>query len=194
MSIPLIVLEKLSMITSEVEARGGKVVVLNDVVLPLYGLVKTIDEIRILVYHEDIGEAVYHVLNILGLTPYINDVVKSIKYLGIAVINPVVIPMTIIETPRKEIDKAIMLDNEVVELDNYRIRIPRIEDFIVKMLTIGKYPYTLYAYTLLASWINEIDLGKVEEKASKNSIDVSKIINTIKDIVEVAKIFPETGL
>ncbi len=190
MSISSIVLDKISKLTEDVEARNGRIIVLNDPALLFYGLPKPFEEVRILV-SGNIDEIVYHVAENLGLKPYINDITKSINVAGIAVLNPIALPITIIEKPRSEIDRDIVENNRRIEIDNYRFNIPYLEDLITKLLHLGSYPYTAYAYTLLIVNASEIDWEKLYGKLRLNHINIGKIRENIAKIIGVLNIFPE---
>lgn len=186
-----LVINRLKRITEEIETRNGKVVLLNDVATTVYGIIKPMEENRLLVTHENIDEIVYQLSRILGVMLHSGDIHRSLKTLGIAVINPVTMPLFIIELPRSQIDKEIV-DKENILVDSIgALRIPTLEYLIAKMLSLGRYPYTLYGYTLLISHLEIIDTTKLR-KALKQA-GIKNISQSIEKFVEIAGIFPELG-
>ncbi len=186
-----LVLEKLARLSEEIEIRRGRVVVLNDLAVILWGILKPIEEIRILISHEDPGEITHHVAMVLGLSPYMEDIYKSIKITGLAVLNPVTLPIFIVETPRSVIDEEVLRDPISFNNGNAIIRIPSLEPLIVKMLSIGKYPYTSYAYTLLITYSGEINARRLRLLLEKAGIKPDLIAHNINKYLELSQIFPE---
>ncbi len=187
-----IVITRLKRISEEIEARNGKVVLLNDVAIATYGIIKPMEENRLLVAYENIDEIVYHVSRILGVSLHSEDIYRSLKTLGIAVINPVTMPLFIVELPRSQIDREIMDNENIVVSSIGALRIPTLEYLIAKMLSLGRYPYTLYGYTLLISHLESIDVARIRKALTQAGI--KNISQSIKKFVEIADVFPELGI
>lgn len=185
------VLDKVSMIIEEHLARGLKVVVLNDIASILYGLVKPIGEIRLLVDGKDLYTTTYIVSSVLGMSAYEKDILVSLNKLGIAVLNPVFVPLTIIETPRKDIDQITLEEPNDLVVDGYRIVLPRIEYYIAKLFSYGAYPYNTYALIHLMTYADLIESEKIRKALKKTGIDPRFLVKDLKSIEKLISIFPE---
>ncbi len=177
---------RISHLAKEIKEHGGRFVVLNDIATALYGLVKPISEIRILVDGIDDERLADIVVNGLGMTGYKDDILRSLKRINKAVLNPLFIPITIVEKPRKPVDRVI-LEEPIEFVDNeIEMNLPRIEYLIAKLLDIGGYPYMVDAAALLLAHIDVIDTDIL-----MNYADLSLLMDLLCNIREFTSIFPE---
>ncbi len=177
---------RISHLAKEIKEYGGRFVVLNDIATALYGLVKPVSEIRILVDGIEDERLADIVVNGLGMTGYKDDIFRSLKIINKAVLNPLFIPITIVEKPRKPVDRAI-LEEPIEFVDNeVGMNLPRIEYLIAKLLGIGEYPYIVDATALLLAHIDVINTNTL-----MNYADLSPIMDLLRNIREFTSIFPE---
>jgi hypothetical protein len=187
------IFKKISRITDELSIRGINSSVLNDPAVILYGIIKSIDEIRILVEDKDIDTIAYIVGRELGMSIYERDISSSLKSIGKAVLNPVFIPLTIIETTSSELDKLLLENTIEFKHDNIWFNIPRIEYLIAKLLTYNAYPYNLYAYTLLLSHREITDQKLLEKIFHLANISYDNIRQVISKAEKFIDTFPEAN-
>lgn len=185
------ILGKVSLIIEEHLARELKIMILNDLASILYGLVKPVGEIRLLVDGKDLYTTTYIVSNVLGMSAYEKDILGSLNKLGIAVLNPVLVPLTIIETPRKDIDHMLLDEPNDLVIDGYRIILPRIEYYIAKLFSYGAYPYNIYALIHLIAYTDLIEPEKFRKAFEKTGIDPKTVIKDLKNIGRLISVFPE---
>ncbi len=177
---------RISHLAKEIKEYGGRLVVLNDIATALYGLIKPVSEIRILVGDIEDERLAEIVVNGLGMTGYKDDILKSLNTIDRAVLNPLFIPITIVEKPRKPVDRVI-LEEPIEFVDNQiEMNLPRLEYLIVKLLDIGEYPYIVDASALLLAHIDLINIDVL-----MNYADLSPIMDLLRNIREFTSIFPE---
>lgn len=186
-----LMLEKISNITNELEIRGIRSVVLNDLAISLYGIIKPVDEIRILVEGKELDTIAYVVAKELGMSIYQRDIYNSLRTLGKAVINPVLIPLTILEITRSPIDTGILVNRIRFTYKELYIYVPQIEYLICKLLTYNAYPYNIYAYALMIVHKEIIDQGVIKRLLKDTNIDLDKIMENISRIKSIIELFPE---
>ncbi len=177
---------RISHLAKEIKEYGGRLVVLNDIATALYGLIKPVSEIRILVGDIEDERLAEIVVNGLGMTGYKDDILRSLNTIDRAVLNPLFIPITIVEKPRKPVDRVIL--KEPIEfVDNQiEMNLPRLEYLIAKLLDIGEYPYIVDASALLLAHIDLINIDVL-----MNYADLSPIMDLLRNIREFTSIFPE---
>ncbi len=177
---------RISHLAKEIKEYGGRLVVLNDIATALYGLIKPVSEIRILVGDIEDERLAEIVVNGLGMTGYKDDILRSLNTIDRAVLNPLFIPITIVEKPRKPVDRVI-LEEPIEFVDNQiEMNLPRLEYLIVKLLDIGEYPYIVDASALLLAHIDLINIDVL-----MNYADLSPIMDLLRNIREFTSIFPE---
>ncbi len=177
---------RISHLAKEIKEYGGRLVVLNDIATALYGLIKPVSEIRILVGDIEDERLAEIIVNGLGMTGYKDDILRSLNTIDRAVLNPLFIPITIVEKPRKPVDRVIL--EEPIEFVNngVEINLPRLEYLIAKLLDIGEYPYIVDASALLLAHIDLINIDIL-----MNYADLSPIMDLLRNIREFTSIFPE---
>ncbi len=177
---------RISHLAKEIKEYGGRLVVLNDIATALYGLIKPVSEIWILVGDIEDERLAEIVVNGLGMTGYKDDILRSLNTIDRAVLNPLFIPITIVEKPRKPVDRVIL--KEPIEfVDNQiEMNLPRLEYLIAKLLDIGEYPYIVDASALLLAHIDLINIDVL-----MNYADLSPIMDLLRNIREFTSIFPE---
>ncbi len=185
------IISKISTIIEEHLARELKIVVLNDLASILYGLVKPVGEIRLLVDGKDLYTTTYIVSSVLGMGAYEKDILGSLKKLGVAVLNPVLLPLTIIETPRKNIDYVLLREPNDLVIEGYRIVLPKIEYYIAKLFSYGVYPYNVYALIHLLAYADVINAEEFKVAFRESSIDPKTVIKDLKNIEKLVSVFPE---
>ncbi len=177
---------RISHLAKEIKEYGGRLVVLNDIATALYGLIKPVSEIRILVGDIEDERLAEIIVNGLGMTGYKDDILRSLNTIDRAVLNPLFIPITIVEKPRKPVDRVI-LEEPIEFVDNgIEINLPRLEYLIAKLLDIGEYPYIVDASALLLAHIDLINIDVL-----MNYADLSPIMDLLRNIREFTSIFPE---
>ncbi len=177
---------RISHLAEEIKEYGGRLVVLNDIATALYGLIKPVSEIRILVGDIEDEKLVEIVVNGLGMTGYKDDILRSLNTINRAVLNPLFIPITIVEKPRKPVD-GVILEEPIEFVDNQiEMNLPRLEYLIAKLLDIGEYPYIIEASALLLAHIDVINIDVL-----MNYADLSPIMDLLRNIREFTSIFPE---
>ncbi len=186
-----LVLRRITRISDELGIRGARVIVLNDLVINLWGLIKPISENRLLVRHDDTWEVADIVSTLLGLPAYKADIYKSLEQAGIAIVNPITIPLIIIELPRTTLDMEVIDKAASFKTRYGKINVPRLEELIVKMLSIGKYPYTMYAYTLLIGYADILNTNRFKQLCEKSNINTERIRKVLSYYTKLASIFPE---
>lgn len=177
---------RISRLAEEIKEYGGRFVVLNDIATALYGLVKPVSEIRILVDGIDDERLADIVVNGLGMTGYKDDILRSLKIINKAILNTLFIPITIVEKPRKPVDRVILEEHIEFVYNEIEINLPRIEYLIAKLLDIGEYPYIVDATALLLAHIDVINTGILMKYA-----DLSPLMDLLRNIREFTSIFPE---
>jgi hypothetical protein len=187
------IFKKLARLIDELSIRGIHVCILNDPAITLYGIIKSIDEIRVLIENKDLDTIAYIVSKELGMSIYEKDISRSLKSIGKAVLNPVFIPLTIVETANSELDKLLLENILEFKYEDIWLNIPRIEYLIAKLLAYNAYPYNLYAYTLLLSHREIIDqelLKNILHLININYDDIEQVMNKAKRFIDT---FPETN-
>ncbi len=187
------IFKKISRITDELSIRGINSCILNDPAVILYGIIKSIDEVRVLVEYKEIDTIAYIVSKELSMSIYEKDILNSLRSIGKAVLNPVFIPVTIIETTSSELDRLLLGNTVEFKYDNIRFNIPQIEYLITKLLTYNAYPYNLYAYTLLLSHGEIIDRKLLKNLFNIINIDYNDIEQAINKAKGFIDTFPETN-
>jgi len=173
-------------LTEEIRKAGGNAVVLNDIATIMYGLIKPVAEIRILADGVDDDSLADIICYSLGMTMYREDILRNLKTINRAVLNPIFIPITIVEKPRKPLDKEILNGYLEFTYENITIYLPRIEYLIAKLIDIGGYPYIVDATTLLLGYIDIIDIDRIATYT-----DLSGLKFLLENAVDVIEVFPE---
>ncbi|GEM_PF-1903739 len=177
---------RINNLTEEIRRSGGQTVILNDIATIMYGLIKPVAEIRILVDGVDYEKLADIICYSLGMNMFKEDILRNLKTINRAVLNPVFIPITIIEKPRKPLDKVILRDHVEFTYEGITLHLPRIEYLVAKLADIGGYPYIVDAASLLLGYADIIDADKIIQYT-----DLSRLKNLLEEAIEVIEIFPE---
>ncbi|ADI32182.1 hypothetical protein [Staphylothermus hellenicus] len=185
------IMEKVSRIIDELEIRNIKSAVLNDLAISLYGLIKPIDEIRILVENKELDSVAYVIARELGMSIYQKDIYNSLKTLGKAVVNPVFLPLTILEIAQTPLDIELLANRIKFAYEKIQINVPRLEHLVCKLLSYNAYPYNIYAFTLIITHKEIIDLDIVKKLLKNIGIEPDNIMKYILKIKSLIELFPE---
>lgn len=185
---------RVSNIMDELEVRGVESVILSDLAVSLYGIIKPISEVRLLVENKDPDTVAYAVSKELGMGIYQKDILNSLKTIGKAVLNPVFIPLTIIEVAKTSLDKELLVNRIIFAHGEFRLKVPRIEYLVAKLLEYNSYPYNIYAYTLIIVHEKIIDFRIFNKLLKDINIDPERIKDKISKIASITSLFPELGM
>ncbi|MEM3345867.1 MAG: hypothetical protein QXR36_00355 [Desulfurococcaceae archaeon] len=192
-TIDSLIVEKVLNALSEVyrKHKSCKYAVLNDVSVVLYGLVKPIEEVRIVSKRDCAEELLYTLLKAFNVEENYAEAVKNLRDHGVVAVSTIFYPLVVVETARSSIDELLVENTIDVELDNYFLRIPKLQHLIAKLIHIGVYPYTEYAYALLVQWLKRIDTDELISLFVKSEIDLEKVVSKLRTILELFAGFPD---
>ncbi len=194
-NIAVRVFEIIGNITKKLEFRNIKSSILNDPSTILYGIIDVINETRIIVHSDDIQNKIddiaYIVANELGMHHYIKNIADSLKDYGLSVLNPLFVPIIIVELAKNRIDHECINNTYKYIYNSKYIYVPKIEPLIAKLYNYHKYPYTQYSIALFILHQKRIDIKYLETLFKELGVEVNDFYSKVERTRDFFKIFPE---
>jgi len=165
--------------------------VLNDIATVLYGLIKPVEEVRYLISENNVENILSTILEAHGVHEHYEEALKKLREQGLIAISTVFYPLVVIEIASGRLDKDVLSNTQLVDLGEYKVCIPRLEYLITKLLSMKLYPYTLYGYTLLFTWLNtrQLDLKLLAGLLKNANMDVKNVIRELESIFDHLSLF-----
>ncbi|MEZ0393708.1 MAG: hypothetical protein ABWK00_01480 [Desulfurococcaceae archaeon] len=139
-------------VCSSVAELGGRASVLNDVATALYGIMRPVEEVRIVVGGLGPGEAAEAVASALGMEAFVAEISERLSSVGIVALNPVFSPLVVVELARGELDELLLEHSPEVEVLGAGLAIPELEFLIARLASMGSYPHAALAAALQVAW------------------------------------------
>jgi len=169
--------------------QGCNIVFLNDISTNLYGLISPLTEIRVLIPKDCIDFSTHTLLESFGISENYARVRSQLAEMGIAATSTRTRPLLVIEVVATRLDQDIVKSPVKYVDEHYEFHIPRLEHLIAKLLALELYPYTLYAASLLFSWIDLVDtellLDSIEasgKRREKVATEIKKYISHLRKL------------
>jgi len=169
--------------------QGCNVVFLNDISTNLYGLISPLTEIRALIPKDCIDFSTHTLLESFGISENYARVRSQLAERGIAAVSTRTRPLLVIEVATTRLDQDIVKSPVKYVDEHYEFHIPRLEHLIAKLLALELYPYTLYAASLLFTWIDlvntELLLDSIEasgKRGEKAAAEIKKYISHLRKL------------
>lgn len=165
--------------------------VLNDIATTLYGLIRPIEEVRYLISENNVENMLHTILEAHSVQEYYDEALRKLRDQGLIAISTVFYPLVVIEVASGRLDKDVLSSTQLVDLKEYRVCIPRLEHLIAKLLSMKLYPYTLYGYTLLFTWLNtkHLDLKLLADLLKNTNVNVESVVRELESIFEHLSLF-----
>jgi len=165
--------------------------VLNDIATALYGLVKPLEELRYLVSAKSAENVVYTILDAHGVSRHYSEVLERIREQGLVAVSTIFYPLLVIEVALKPLDSEVLASSRLVNLEDHRLCIPRLEHLIAKLVSTKLYPYTLYGYTLLFTWLpsKSLDAKLLGELLRSSDVSVEQFMREVEFMFEHLQLF-----
>lgn len=164
--------------------------ILNDVSVAIYGLVKPIEEVRVLVDSACSTELLYTLLRAFNVEEHYADALEKLKEQGIVAVSTRFYPLIVVELSRTSLDRLILDSVVDVKIDDVQFRMPRLEHLVVKLISIGLYPYTAYAYTLIVAWIKQINIDEIFSVLDMAGIDPEQLARKLESMYALSLSLP----
>jgi hypothetical protein len=165
--------------------------VLNDIATALYGLVKPLEELRYLVSAESAESVVYTILEAHGVSRHYSEVLERIREQGLVAVSTVFYPLLVIEVALKPLDREVLRSSRLVNVEEHELCMPGLEHLIAKLVSTKLYPYTLYGYTLLFTWLSSrsLDVKLLGELLRTSGVSVEEFVREIESMFEHLQLF-----
>ncbi|MEM4527597.1 MAG: hypothetical protein QXS23_00155 [Desulfurococcaceae archaeon] len=177
------VFSSISRAVHELRRSGCKISLLNDIAVIVYGVVKPLEEVRIMVSADCVENALDNIMKSFNVFQHRFIAEKRLREHGVVAVSTIFYPLLVIELARSYIDEEVLANTEIFEISGYEIPIPRIEHLIAKMLSLGMFPYNVYAYTLLFSWIDNLDHSVLAKLIKSTGINIENFVRNLEDMV-----------
>ncbi|MCI4461904.1 MAG: hypothetical protein JHC12_02955 [Thermogladius sp.] len=167
-----------------------KYVFLNDLATALYGLLRPLGEIRILV---EAGREVEVSKTIASVSkapiPEI-ELASALRDRGVAAVNMATLPLLVVDVEKTGLDSDLLERAEDHLIGGFKVKIPPLEGLVARLLSQGQYPYVAQALTLLVTWVDAIDRKGLAEALRKGGVDTALLREELERLKMVLGGFP----
>lgn len=170
--------------------RECRYAVLNDPAVVLYGLVKPVEEVRVIADHSCAENLLHTVLAAFNVEEQYVEALSRLREQGLVAVSTRFYPLLVFEVARSQIDLLLVENTIDVELDGIVLRIPRLEYLIAKLIHMNVYPYTEYAYALLIPWIKRLDVEVLLHLLRVAGVDINRVVRRLEDMYWLSTPFP----
>lgn len=165
--------------------------VLNDVATALYGLIKPLEEVRYVVSSESAERVVYTILRAHSVSEHYAVVLERLKEQGLVAVSTVFYPLLVVEVARGRLDRELLASSQLVGISDYKLCAPRLEHLVAKLISMKLYPYSLYGYTLLFTWLSagRINVELLVNLLGISGVNVRELARELGEMFEYLQLF-----
>lgn len=164
---------------------------LNDIAVIVYGLVKPVEEVRVLVDPTCSEEILYTLLRAFNIEEHYVEALERLKEQKVVAVSTRFYPPVVVELARSNLDKELLQSAVDIDVDGIYIRIPKLEHLIAKLLSTGLYPYTAYAYALTVAWIKRLNIKEFIEVLLRSDIDIGRLADKLEGMYILSRALPQ---
>lgn len=182
MNMQSLVVERVIAALSKVHEKHAECsyAVLNDVALVVYGLVKPLEEVRLIIDESCAEEVVQALLSEFDVEAYLAETTSRLKAQGLAAISTRFYPLLVVELASTSLDRELVKNSIEVHVEGSKLKVPKLEYLIAKLASMKLYPYLEYALALLVAWILRLDVDSLVSLLRSTGVDIDVIINRLK--------------
>lgn len=168
-----------------------KYVFLNDLATALYGLVRPLGEIRILVEAGREVEVSKTIASVSKVPIPEIELESALRDRGVAAVNMATLPLLVVDVEKTILDSDLLERAEDLVISGFKVKIPPLEGLVARLLAQGQYPYVVQALTLLVTWVDAINGRGLAEVLRKGGVDVALLRRELEGLKRVLGGFPD---
>jgi hypothetical protein len=168
-----------------------KYVFLNDLATALYGVLRPLGEIRILVEAGREAEVSKTIASVSKASIPDVKLASALRGRGVAAVNMTTLPLLVIDVEKTILDSDLLKQVEDHLICGFKVKIPLLEGLVARLLAQGQYPYVAQALTLLVAWVDAIDGRELARALRKGGVDIALLRKQLEGLKRVLGGFPD---
>jgi len=150
-----------------------------------------VEEVRYIVSRDNLESIIHTILEAHGVGGHYSEVLERIKDQRLVAVSTVFYPLLVLEIALNPLEDNILTNSQLVDINEYKLCIPKLEYLIAKLISMKLYPYNIYGYTLFFTWLNteKLDFKLLVELLKISNVNLREVVSEIENMSNYLQLF-----